>query len=408
MATIKSSADHVTINADGVGKDIILKANDVEVGRLSSAGVLTTSEISATKAVQDTGGNVRSGRKNLIINGAMTVAQEATTGTFNNGSSGFYSADMFQAAEGGAFTGAFTVSNDTDAPAGFANSTKWDCTTADASLAASDYLRVDYKIEAQDMQHLNYGTADALQTTISFWIKSNKTGTYVLWAWQQDDDRHVQVQYTIDNADTWENKSCLIPADTVGVIDNNNGIGINFRWIMGAGSDYTSGTAASSWAAEVEANRYVGQTVNLADSTSNYMNITGVQLEVGSVATDFEHVSYGENLAACQRYYYAHATGLNQSIAHGALYSSGLLTATFSLPVTMRSSPSMDVSNGTNHFRFYRNGGDDLFDTITGLANASTTSIAFDVNSGISGTAGHGGRILTNDSAARLHLDARL
>ena len=113
------------------------------------------------------------GRRNLIINGDMRIAQRGTTGTLNNGGGGFHSADRFLSQEEGAFTGAFTVSNDTDSPKGFSNSTKWDCTTADTSLAADDVFFVDYKPEAQDLQHLNYGTPDALEMTASFWIKSN-------------------------------------------------------------------------------------------------------------------------------------------------------------------------------------------------------------------------------------------
>ena len=253
----------------------------------------------------------RAGRKNLIINGAMQVAQRGTTGTLNNGFSGFHSADRFYSAEEGGFTGAFTVSNDTDSPKGFSNSTKWDCTTADTSLAADDTFFMDYKPEAQDLQHLNYGTSDALQMTMSFWIKSNKTGTYVIWLYQYDDNRHVQMQYTINTADTWEYKTLLVPADTTGVIDNDTGAGLVLRFIMGAGSTWTSGTAPTTWASLVTANRYVGQTVNLADSTANYMNITGVQLEVGSVATDFEHRSYGEILADCQRYFRTIGVGIS-------------------------------------------------------------------------------------------------
>ena len=284
----------------------------------------------------------RAGRKNLILNGSMQVAQRGTTGTLNNGGSGFYSADRFRAIEGGTTSFVFTVSNDTDAPAGFSSSTKWACTTADASLDTGDYMAMDYKIEAQDVQHLNYGTPNALTTTVSFWVKSNKTGTYILWMYQQDDARQVQVPYTINSVDTWERKTCVVPADPTGIIDNNNGAGIYFRWVFGTGTDWTSGTADTQWATDNGPNRFAGQTVNLADSTSNYLNITGIQLELGSVATDFEHRSYGEELALCQRYYqtYEYTEGGGVGTKYGLNAISNRFNGAITFPVKMRGAPT--------------------------------------------------------------------
>ena len=324
-----------------------------------------------------------SGRKNLIINGGMQVAQRPTTGTLNNGGSGFHSADRFYSAEEGGFTGAFTVSNDTDSPKGFSNSTKWDCTTADTSLAADDTFFVDYKPEAQDLQHLNYGTSDALQMTVSFWIKSKKTGTYVLWLYQYDGTRHVQMQYTINTADTWEYKTLLVPADTAGVINNDTGAGMVLRFVMGAGSTWTSGTAPTAWAAVVTANRYVGQTVNLADSTANYMNITGLQLETGSVATDFEYRSYGEELRLCQRYFYRYKGATQERIYNenaGATAKWWFLT----FP-EMRTTPTATFSPGwTSSSSIVVIGGTISSMTVGG---GSSTAMSFRVtNSGSGGT----------------------
>ena len=289
---------------------------------------------------------ISAGRRNMIINGAMRVAQRGTTGTLNNGGGGFHSADRFFSQEEGAFTGAFTVSNDTDSPKGFSNSTKWDCTTADTSLAAADSIFVDYKLEGQDLQQLNYGTSDALEMTASFWIKSNKIGTYVFWLYQYDDSRQVQVQYTINSSDTWEYKTLVIPRDATGVIDNDNGAGLVLRFIMGSGSNYTGGTAPVAWQGLVDANRYVGQTVNLADSTSNYMNFTGFQLELGKVATPFEHRSYGEELALCQRYYQAgtEANSGNNNVT-GNQYASSSCDGTIFLATEMRAVPTTVFSN---------------------------------------------------------------
>ena len=348
----------------------------------------------------------RAGRKNLIINGAMQVAQRGTTGTLNNGGSGFHSADRFYSAEEGGFTGAFTVSNDTDSPKGFSNSTKWDCTTADTSLAADDTFFMDYKPEAQDLQHLNYGTSDALQMTMSFWIKSNKTGTYVIWLYQYDDNRHVQMQYTINTADTWEYKTLLVPADTTGVIDNDTGAGLALRFIMGAGSTWTSGTAPTTWASLVTANRYVGQTVNLADSTANYMNITGLQLETGSVATDFEHRSYGEELALCQRYFYQHIKGAG-FISLAMLYTTTESYGYIDFPVTMRVPPTGSAVSGTNYYVCYTGGIGPNFNGMN-FGDTTTNTTRVEVTLNTSATAGNAAMYQTGNANAGVSFDAEL
>ena len=284
------------------------------------------------------------GRRNIVINGAMQVAQRGTTGTLNNGGSDFHSADRFFSSEEGSFTGAFTVSNDTDSPAGFSNSTKWDCTTADTTLGAGDSFFVDHKIEAQNLQQLSYGTSDALKMTLSFFIKSNKTGTYVAWLYNYDANRQVSVLYTISVANTWEHKTLTFPADTTGSFNNDNGVGMVIRFIMGSGTTYTSGTAPSAWQSLVDANRYVGQTVNLADSTDNSMNITGVQLEVGSQATPFEHRSFGEEKLLCGRYYQKKGgEQVHSVLGHG--YNHTTDDAIIFVPLTpeMRAVPTLDT-----------------------------------------------------------------
>lgn len=280
------------------------------------------------------------GRRNLIINGDMRVAQRGTTATLVNGSGGYKAVDRWITGEVGATDSEWTITQDTDAPVGFASSLKWDCTTADTSIAADSYLYQDTRIEGQNLQHLNYGTSSALQMTFSFWVKSNKTGTYVIWHRQADATRHWQYQYTIDTANTWEKKTYTIPADSAGTINNDTGNGFLLRFIFNSGTDFTSGGVAptSSWTADSNPNRHVGQTVNLADSTDNYINITGCQLEVGDTATDFEHRSYGEELVACQRYYQKTAT------ASGVVSTSAIVYLAVQLMTEMRAVPSWSLS----------------------------------------------------------------
>ena len=242
------------------------------------------------------------GRRNLIINGAMQVAQRGTSSTFSNGNAGYKVADRWLIGEAGTESFVFDISQSTDAPDGFAYSYKLDCTTADASLSAATQASLEQRIEAQDLQRLNYGTSSAKSLTLSFYVKSSKTGTYIAWFYQDDVLRSISAAYTINSANTWEKKTITIAGDTNGQIDNDNNSGFRVRFTLFAGTDFTSGTLQTSWGSSAnDADRYVGQ-VNLADSTSNSWQITGVQLEVGE-ATPFEHRSYGEELALCQRYY---------------------------------------------------------------------------------------------------------
>ena len=214
--------------------------------------------------------------RNLLINGDMSIAQRATS----KSSIGFEygTVDRWQTVQGN--LGAFTQSQSTDVPSGqgFAKSLKMDCTTADASPASGDELYIRQLIEGQNLQYLLKGTSSAKSLTLSFWVKSNKTGTYIAELFDQDNSRHICKSYTISAADTWEKKTITYDGDTTGTLNNDNGSGLSIDFMLGAGSTYTSGTLATSWAANTNANRQVGQ-VNLADSTSNEWYITGIQLE---------------------------------------------------------------------------------------------------------------------------------
>jgi len=239
------------------------------------------------------------GRRNFIINGAMQVAQRGTSVTGVT-SGAYYTCDRFMFSPFGP-AGTWTVTQSTDAPDGFSNSFRIDCTTADASLGASDFVIVETKIEAQNLQHLMYGDSSAKTVTASFHVKSNKTGTYVLELRQPDSGRLYSKTYTINVANTWEYKTLTFPGDVSGTINNDNGQGLNMNFWCAAGSTFSSGTIGTSWHT-TNANRAAG-VVNLADSTDNEWYITGVQFEVGDKATPFEHRSFGEELLLCQRYF---------------------------------------------------------------------------------------------------------
>jgi hypothetical protein len=238
--------------------------------------------------------------RNLIINGDMSIAQRGTVTGITASSYG--GPDRFRL--GMSNLGTWTISQDTDVPTGqgFVKSFKVDCTTADASPAGDDEGALGYRFEGQLLQSLKKGTSNAESVTLSFWVKSNKTGTYIAELFDTDNSRHINKSYTINSANTWEKKTITYAGDTTGTLDNDNARSLQLNFWLGAGANAQSGTLQTSWGTNTYANRAVGQ-VNLADSTSNEWYITGVQLEVGTSASDFEFLPYDVNLNRCERYF---------------------------------------------------------------------------------------------------------
>jgi hypothetical protein len=274
--------------------------------------------------------------RNLIINGAMQVAQRGDVTGITGSSYG--GPDRFEL--NASSIGTFTISQSSTAPTGFKNSWKVDCTTADASPASGDLLRVSYRIEGQDLQQLAYGTSGAKAITLSFYVRSNKTGTYNVQFQQIDNSfKQAVLSYTIDSADTWEFKSITVPGDTSGLINDDNGDGLALFWILGAGSTFTSGSERSTYTAFANGDVAPTQTVNLADNTANEWMITGVQLEVGEQATPFEHRSFGDELHRCQRYFQVAQTKVG--LAGTTNGSTEVIYVGVPLNVPLRSAPSI-------------------------------------------------------------------
>jgi len=282
------------------------------------------------------------GRRNMIINGAMQVDQR---GTQTNQTSAYTACDRFEFTETGATV--VTTSQATTVPSGqgFTSSLKIDVTTADSSLASGDFVVLSHTIEAQNLQHLKYGTSSAEKVTLSFWVRSPKTGTHIIELRHHDASLYNSQTYTISTADTWQNVTVTFSGYTSTAINNDNGKGFLVDWILAAGSDFTSGTLSSDTWHSTQANRAVGQ-VNVVDNTANNFYLTGVQLEVGEVATPFEHRSFGEELALCQRYFQiVSGTADNQHYLIGALSRYGTNTGVISVQLhkVMRAEPSMSV-----------------------------------------------------------------
>ena len=246
------------------------------------------------------------GRRNFVINGAMQIFQRATAAT---AATGYNTADRFNADTN--TDGDFTTEKSTDNPFGTGSSLKAQVTTADTSLAAGQFSRIFQRIEAQNLQHLLYGTSSAKTLTLSFWVKSSKTGIYSITLRKPDNTTYIFThEYTISSANTWEKKVITITPTagstsfitaSAGAIANDNGHGLELSFALGQGSQYAIGTS-NTWSSNT--NTYASSNqVNWMDNTSNNFYLTQVQLEVGSL-TEFEHRSFGEELALCERYFY--------------------------------------------------------------------------------------------------------
>ena len=309
------------------------------------------------------------GRRNLIINGAMQVAQRGTSSTADTAGA-YYTLDRFSASSS-ATLGSFDTAQSTDAPNGFSNSFKFSVNTAGSGSTSTEQAYIQQLVEAQNLQHLAYGTSDAKEMTFSFWAKSTETGTKVVWFYAADGGRHYAQTFALSQANTWEYFTISIPADTSGTINNDNGAGFYVRFVLESGTGYTGGIPDSGWTA-ITNNRYSG-VADFMQTASNEFYITGVQLEVGSVATPFEHRSYGEELALCQRYYYRETYESNNyqfiSLArvNGAsgTTNQNSAVAQFKFPVTQRAIPTLYFSSA-GAFRLNDNTNDEQCNSING------------------------------------------
>ena len=243
--------------------------------------------------------------KNLLINGGMNIWQRSTSQASIT-TTGYHTADRWRTSIN-AF-GTWTQSQSTDVPSGqgFGYSLKIDCTTADASPAANDYHSIGQRIEGQNIQHILYGTSNAKSLTFSCWVKSNKTGVYTVefYKYGTSTQRHIAKEITINTSNTWEKKTVTISGDVTEGVNNDNAISLEVQIWLGAGTTFTSGTFNdSAWATVTNANRISSNQVNLADSTSNELYITGWQLEVGENASGFEFEPYETVYRKCLRYF---------------------------------------------------------------------------------------------------------
>lgn len=348
--------------------------------------------------------------RNLLYNGAMQLSQRGTS-TASITTGGYYTADRWYKDVVSLGTWTQSVENDAPTGSGFRKSLKMLCTTADASPAAGDYSNIHQRLEGQDLQRIAKGTSSAQQLTMSFWVKSNVTGTYICELFDSDNTRSVSASYTISASATWEKKTITFPADTTGAFDNDNAASLYVLWWLGAGTTFTSGTLATTWASATTANRAVGQT-NLGAATNNYWQITGVQLETGSIATPFEFKNYGQELRECQRYYIRQTrTSSSTTDVTGAFAPASSWTSAWQaylvFPVTMRSVPILG-SSATSTFCIHTGGVATSTISSIGASQATVDGARLGGASNYASTSGFGGQLCAYNATAFLEFSAEL
>ena len=369
----------------------------------------TTNSFKTLSNLNDGGGLTN---RNVLINGAMNVAQRATSAS-GLGGSGTYDgvntcdrwATYFNT------SGALTQSQDSSAPSGFANSLKFDCTTADTSIATNEYVFLAQRIEGQNLQSFAKGTSDAKPFAVSFYVKGNASATYVCELQDIDNTRQISKTFTVGT--DWSRVELSFPADTTGAFDDDTARSFDFRIWLHAGSIYTSGTINSSaWAADDNANRLGSGITSFLDSTDRTFFLTGVQLEIGQNFTEFEHEPFERTLEKCERYF----TRINAkgSVASyncfpfsGFCRSSTLAQFPIHWNQPMRSVPTMSYAGASTFGVLDSSGSTNAVSNISTSRTTEIASVADWTSSGLS--AGNGTRLVANNTAdAFIDADAEL
>ena len=285
------------------------------------------------------------GRRNLIINGAMVQDQRNGGSSVTPTASGTYTLDRWRANI--SVSSKFSVQQSTEAPANHTNSLLVTSLAATTVSASNQYF-IGTRLEGYNIAHLKFGTADAQSITLSFWVRSSLTGTFGAGVFNSAANRCYPISYTISSANTWEQKTVTIPGDTSGTWLTNNGVGLQLIFSLGIGSTF-QGTAGA-WTSS--AHLTASSTVNLVETNGATLYITGVQLEVGSVSTPYEHRSFGDELALCQRYY-QYYDSTDRLSAWGSANSTYIFTANV-LEKPMRAQPTVSLSGAATFDAYHR------------------------------------------------------
>ena len=361
--------------------------------------------------------NVTGANKNLIINGAMQVAQRGSSGVTT---SGYGTVDRFssQWSSGSVTQTQETLSSGDPYDEGFRNFLRQTNTTV-VSVTDSSERKIRHYIEAQNVANSGWNyTNSSSYITLSFWIRSSVAQEFYGYLRSLDGTSQGYGFSTGSlTADTWTKVTKTVPGNSNLVFNNDNGAGLEV--VVGSffGTNFTdSGYTLNSWAAYSNSSRSPDYTTTWATTAGATFDLTGVQLEVGSVATPFEHRSYGDELARCQRYYYQAVRGLRNGVSsfdvgNGGYYSNSQISCIVRFPQPMRSMPSLVAVTGTSYYKAFRNNTNEdfsgfLLDSVMGTDDGFVGFSLY--QTGFSATAGQSALFRVNNNAARLGFDSEL
>lgn len=350
---------------------------------------------------------------NIIKNGAMAVYQRGAGTIVSDGSAAkeafgpdrlkLYSTEAYTVLDA-------TIRQTADGPEEFSTCSEVEIDTLEAVAAATDLLMLMYNFEGLDLQGLGWGTSAGKPLTLQFWVKSNTPGTYALSAYMPEGGGDiVTFTYTINQSAVWQKVVWVIPPNTAAVPANDNTASLVIRFVLAAGTTYKGGTPQPNWGANANNLHAAEQLADLGAVDASYFRMTGVQATIGAFpeGVPFQHRSYGEELAACQRYYFQKVSGTSQPLGIATYKLSSQVRLNIDFPVAMRAAPSIVTSNGTNHFRA-ENSADDLFNGNWVLLQGSFSGALIYSDASVSGTQNTAAAVSSNSSGARLAFKAEL
>ena len=344
-----------------------IKVNSIKgVGASAAAITVNNTDGTCSAKLTDNGG-LQFANRNKIINGEFRVNQRNHSGSAGHNA---YTLDRWRYARSA--NTEFSQDQSTVTPDGFANSVKMTSIGSNGSTGSSDYAYWRYFIEGQDLQELNKGTSAATAFTLSFYFKSDVTGTFAI-SILDENSRMCNANYTVSNTN-WNRYTITIPADTTGTIANSNGVGLQIKFWIVAGSNYTSGSAVHTWGSYSAASEASGFNAHITTNGVN-LYLTGVQLEISDYATPFEHRSFAQELALCQRYYYLMAPRTAEAAVCTTINFDNTDQAIIRFPVEMRATPSLEVSNFSQAFRVYGSGSGRNVSTVSSSTPSLSTKV---------------------------------